>query len=169
MSTSRSLLCFISSSRWYDTPVVARNSTNTCLLHRFHTYRQPDSTYLHQVAILFHLARWPIVGWSPQALGQGISRQPIGLRLHRWRGGPLTKRSKRLAAVGPGLDWPENVWMGAIVESGRYVFRIDHLRTVPAEVRFISAEPLLGPLPDLDMSGIHWLIAGGESGPERDP
>jgi len=59
--------------------------------------------------------------------------------------------------------------MGAIVESGRYVFRIDHLRTVPAEVRFISAEPLLGPLPDLDMSGIHWLIAGGESGPERDP
>ena len=77
----------------------------------------------------------------------------------------LTKRSKRLAAVGPELVWPQNVWMGVSVETGRYTFRIDHLRTVPAEVRFISAEPLLGPLADLDLSGIHWVIAGGESGP----
>jgi len=76
----------------------------------------------------------------------------------------LSKRSKRLAAVGPELDWPSNVWMGVSVETGRYAFRIDHLRTVPAEVRFISAEPLLGALPDLDLSGIHWLIVGGESG-----
>ena len=81
----------------------------------------------------------------------------------------LTKRSKRLAAVGPGLDWPPNVWMGVSVETGRYTFRIDHLRTVPAAVRFISAEPLLGPLSYLDLSGIHWLIAGGESGPGARP
>ena len=81
----------------------------------------------------------------------------------------LTKRSRRLAAVGPGLNWPPNVWMGVSVETDRYTFRIDHLRTVPAEVRFISAEPLLGPLGDLDLAGIHWLIAGGESGPGARP
>ena len=81
----------------------------------------------------------------------------------------LTKRSTRLAAVGPELDWPSNVWMGVSVETGRYAFRIDHLRTVPAEVRIISAEPLLGPLPDLDLSGIGWVIAGGESGPGARP
>ena len=73
----------------------------------------------------------------------------------------LTKRSQRLAAVGPELDWPQNVWMGVSVETGRYTFRIAHLRTVPAEVSFISAEPLMGPLPKLDLSGIHWMIAGG--------
>ena len=59
--------------------------------------------------------------------------------------------------------------MGVSVETGGYTFRIDHLRTVPAGVRFISAEPLLGPLPNLDLSGIHWLIAGGESGPGARP
>ena len=77
----------------------------------------------------------------------------------------LTKRSKRLATLAPDLDWPSNVWMGVSVENDRYAFRIDHLRSVDAEVRFVSAEPLLGPLSDLDLSSIHWLIAGGESGP----
>ena len=76
----------------------------------------------------------------------------------------LTKRSKRLASLADQLDWPPNVWMGVSVESRRYAFRINHLRAVPAAVRFISAEPLLGPLPNLDLSCIHWLIAGGESG-----
>lgn len=76
----------------------------------------------------------------------------------------LTKRSKRLAALANTLDWPPNVWMGVSVETDRYVFRIDHLREVDATVRFVSAEPLLGPLRELDLSGIKWLIAGGESG-----
>lgn len=76
----------------------------------------------------------------------------------------LTKRSKRLAALESDLHWPSNVWMGVTVESVRYTFRINHLRAVNAAVRFISAEPLLGPLPSLDLSGISWLIAGGESG-----
>lgn len=76
----------------------------------------------------------------------------------------LTKHSKRLASLGSELEWPPNVWMGVSVETSRYAFRIDHLRTVSAGVRFISHEPLLGPLPDLDLSSIHWLIAGGESG-----
>jgi len=81
----------------------------------------------------------------------------------------LTKRSKRLAEVGRRLDWPPNLWMGVSLESSKYRFRIDHLRVVDAAIRFVSAEPLLGPLPDLDLAGIHWLIAGGESGPRARP
>ena len=81
----------------------------------------------------------------------------------------LTKRSQRLASLAPQLDWPDNVWMGVSVENARYAFRIDHLRTVSSAIRFISAEPLLGPLPDLDLSGIHWVIVGGESGPRSRP
>jgi protein gp37 len=81
----------------------------------------------------------------------------------------LTKRSKRLQTVAADLDWPQNLWMGVSVESRRYRFRIDHLRTVPAAVRFVSAEPLLSPLGDIDLDGIHWLIAGGESGPNARP
>ena len=77
----------------------------------------------------------------------------------------LTKRSRRLLTLSTELDWPDNVWMGVSVETDRYIFRINHLRQVDAAVRFISAEPLLGSLPDLDLTGIDWLIAGGESGP----
>lgn len=78
----------------------------------------------------------------------------------------LTKRSQRLVQIAPRLTWPPNLWMGVTVESPRYAFRIDHLREVPAAVRFVSAEPLLGPLDDLDLASIDWLIAGGESGPQ---
>ncbi|MEV4762549.1 phage Gp37/Gp68 family protein [Micromonospora chokoriensis] len=76
----------------------------------------------------------------------------------------LTKRSLRLARLAPELDWPSNVWMGVSVENSKYSFRVDHLRRVPAAVRFISAEPLLGPLNDINLSEIDWVIAGGESG-----
>lgn len=81
----------------------------------------------------------------------------------------LTKRTKRLKRIAPNLDWPPNVWMGASVESAAYRFRIEHLRGVPAAVRFVSAEPLLGPLGDVDLDGIDWVIAGGESGPRARP
>jgi protein gp37 len=77
----------------------------------------------------------------------------------------LTKRSQRLAELAPLLPWPANVWMGVTVESGDYVHRIDDLRRVPAAVRFLSLEPLLGPLPRLDLTDIDWVIVGGESGP----
>lgn len=76
----------------------------------------------------------------------------------------LTKRSKRLARVSDALAWPSNVWMGVSVETQRYSFRLDHLREVPAAIRFVSAEPLLGPI-DPDLAEIDWLIVGGESGP----
>lgn len=81
----------------------------------------------------------------------------------------LTKRHERLAELAPSLSWPPNVWMGVSIENRRWVVRADYLRRVPAAVRFISAEPLLGPLDGLDLTGIHWLIVGGESGPRHRP
>lgn len=75
----------------------------------------------------------------------------------------LTKRAERLARLAPKLPWPENVWMGVSVESPAYEWRIDYLRGTEAAVRFVSAEPLIEALPRLNLSGIHWLIAGGES------
>lgn len=81
----------------------------------------------------------------------------------------LTKRHERLVEIAPRLPWPENVWMGVSIENKRWVERADSLRQVPAAVRFISAEPLLGPLVGLDLTGIDWLIAGGESGQRHRP
>jgi protein gp37 len=81
----------------------------------------------------------------------------------------LTKRARRLRQLAPKLDWPDNVWMGVSVESETELARVDDLRQVPAAVRFLSCEPLLGPLPGLDVTGINWVIAGGESGPRHRP
>ena len=77
----------------------------------------------------------------------------------------LTKRSARLRELGPQLSWPPNVWMGVSVEDSRVLERIDDLRIVPARVRFLSVEPLIGPLENVNLGGIHWVIVGGESGP----
>lgn len=81
----------------------------------------------------------------------------------------LTKRAERLAELAPKLPWPENIWMGVTVENSDYVHRIDYLRKVNAFIRFLSLEPLLGPLPNLNLSGINWIIVGGESGPNARP
>jgi protein gp37 len=81
----------------------------------------------------------------------------------------LTKRHERLVQLAPRLTWHPNVWMGVSIENRRFVHRADYLRVVPAAIRFVSAEPLLGPLDGLDLAGIHWLIAGGESGPHHRP
>lgn len=77
----------------------------------------------------------------------------------------LTKRAKRLEALAAQLPWPENIWQGVSVESEEYTWRIHHLQEVPAAVRFISVEPLLGPISRLPLKGINWVIVGGESGP----
>lgn len=79
----------------------------------------------------------------------------------------LTKRNERMAELAATLPWPGNVWMGVSIENRRFVHRADYLRDIDPAVRFISAEPLLGPLEGLDLNGIHWLIAGGESGPRN--
>ena len=77
----------------------------------------------------------------------------------------LTKRSDRLVELAGRLPWHDNVWMGVSVENKDYTYRIDHLRKVRAAVRFLSVEPLLGPIPKLPLQGIDWVIVGGESGP----
>lgn len=81
----------------------------------------------------------------------------------------LTKRPDRTAELAEQLPWPPNVWMGTSVENAEYIHRIRSLRNVPAKVRFLSVEPLLGPIPRLPLAGIHWVILGGESGPGARP
>lgn len=76
----------------------------------------------------------------------------------------LTKRADRLERLAPSLPWGPHIWQGVSVESADYAFRVDHLRRTPARIKFLSIEPLLGPIPDLDLAGIHWAIVGGESG-----
>lgn len=81
----------------------------------------------------------------------------------------LTKRSARLARLGPSLPWAPHIWAGVSVETNRYAWRVDQLRRVPAYIRFISAEPLLGRIDKVNLDGIHWVISGGESGPHHRP
>jgi protein gp37 len=81
----------------------------------------------------------------------------------------LTKRSERLRELAGALPWPDNVWMGVSVEDARVMRRVDDLRQVEAKVRFLSCEPLIGPLEGLPLEGIHWVIVGGESGPGARP
>ncbi|MBI3967433.1 MAG: phage Gp37/Gp68 family protein [Chloroflexi bacterium] len=81
----------------------------------------------------------------------------------------LTKRANRLARLAPELPWPDHIWAGVSVESNEYAWRVDYLRQVPAAVRFISAEPLLGQLDAVRLDGVDWLITGGESGPKHRP
>ena len=81
----------------------------------------------------------------------------------------LTKRSERLAELAPRLAWPPNVWAGVSIETADYLQRADHLREVPAAIRFLSLEPLLGHLGTIDLSDIDWVIVGGESGPRARP
>jgi len=90
-------------------------------------------------------------------------------RAHWHRFQVLTKRAERLAELSPRIPWRPNVWQGVSVESGAYRHRMDSLRQTGASVKFLSLEPLLGPLPGLDLSGMDWVIVGGESGPGARP
>jgi protein gp37 len=81
----------------------------------------------------------------------------------------LTKRSQRLLELSPSLPWSDNIWMGVSVENEDYIFRIRDLKRSKAHTKFLSLEPLLGPLPNLNLKGINWVIVGGESGPGARP
>lgn len=81
----------------------------------------------------------------------------------------LTKRSERLLKLAPLLNWTPNIWQGVSIENQEVVHRLEHLREVPAHVKFLSLEPLLGPLSELRLDKIHWVIVGGESGPRARP
>ncbi|MEW2508260.1 phage Gp37/Gp68 family protein [Amycolatopsis sp. NPDC047767] len=119
-------------------------------------WRQPRLVFVNSMSDLFH-AKVPI-GFIRDVLAV-ITETPQ----HTYQ--ILTKRSLKLRRVADKLDWPENLWMGVSVENQQQLDRVDHLREVPATMRFISAEPLLGPLKGLSLSGIGWVITGGESGP----
>lgn len=119
------------------------------------SWRQPRVVFVDSMSDLFH----PDVPFEfIRDVFEVISDTPQ----HTYQ--ILTKRSQRLQKLAHKINWPANVWMGVSIENEQYQFRADHLRTVPAAVRFLSLEPLLGPLPQLDLADIHWVIAGGESG-----
>jgi protein gp37 len=81
----------------------------------------------------------------------------------------LTKRADRLATISSELNWTENIWMGVSIENRDYLSRVNDLRKTRAKIKFLSIEPLLGPIPNLDLSDIDWVIVGGESGPGSRP
>jgi protein gp37 len=124
------------------------------------TWRKPRRVFVNSMSDLFHKS-------VPEAFIYRVFEVMRQASQHRFQ--VLTKRSKRLADLARGIDWPANVWMGVSVENADYAFRIDHLRQVGAAVKFLSLEPLLGPLPALDLRGIDWVIVGGESGPGARP
>jgi protein gp37 len=123
-------------------------------------WRKPRVIFVNSMSDLFHER-------VPLSFVQDVFEVMADTERHTFQ--ILTKRAERLAELAPFLPWPNNVWMGVSVENMRWAVRVDFLRTVPATVRFISAEPLLGPLDKLDLDGIDWLIAGGESGPKHRP
>jgi protein gp37 len=125
-----------------------------------YSWRQPRTVFVNSMSDLFH-AKVPL-DFVRQVL-QVIADTPQ----HTYQ--VLTKRSVRLRKVADKLDWPDNLWLGVSVENEDALTRIDDLRAVPAAVRFLSCEPLLGPLPGLDLTGIGWVIAGGESGKNHRP
>ena len=123
-------------------------------------WRAPRLVFVNSMSDLFH-ARVP-----DAFIGQVFAVMAATPR-HTYQ--VLTKRPGRAARLAGTLPWPPNVWLGVSVETGRYLRRADTLRAVPAAVRFLSLEPLLGPLPGMDLTGIGWVITGGESGPGYRP
>lgn len=123
-------------------------------------WKSPQTIFVNSMSDLFH--REVPADYIRQVFD--VMRQAYW---HRFQ--VLTKRSIRLSRLAPQLDWPENVWMGVSVESNAYTYRIDHLRETSARVRFLSVEPMLGPLRNLNLKGIDWVIVGGESGPGARP
>ena len=123
-------------------------------------WRKPRVIFVNSMSDLFHAN-------VPDSFVFDVFQTMESAHWHTFQ--VLTKRSDRLPEIAPLLPWPKNVWLGVSVESERYVNRIAGLVQVPAAVRFLSLEPLLGPLPDLPLDGIHWVIAGGESGPGARP
>lgn len=119
-------------------------------------WRTPRNIFVNSMSDLFH----------EQVSGADVRRIFRVMQAAHWhRFQILTKRSARLADIAPTLPWAPNVWMGVSVENCAVTDRIDHLRTTGAAIKFLSLEPLLGPLPDLNLTAIDWVIVGGESGP----
>jgi protein gp37 len=121
-------------------------------------WRQPRRIFVNSMSDLFH-----------EAIPEDYIRQVFEVMSQAdWHVFQvLTKRARRLEEIASRLPWPPNVWQGVSVENARHIWRVNHLRQVPAAVRFLSVEPLLGPIVQLPLDGIDWVIVGGESGPQH--
>jgi protein gp37 len=151
---------------------------------RLHAMGQPNYANGFKLAIHEHVLEKPLEWKTPQVIFVNSmsdlfhEKVPLDfirktfdvMRRASWHQFQvLTKRAERLVELSPQIEWPENVWMGVSVEDQDYVSRIDCLRRTGAMIKFLSLEPLLGPIPELDLTGINWAIVGGESGPGARP
>jgi protein gp37 len=144
-------------------PNYANGFTLTLHPHVLETplhWRAPRTIFVNSMSDLFHKD-------VPLDFIRRIFDVMTAASHHRFQ--ILTKRSGRLARLADSLTWPPNVWMGVTVENADYLPRIDDLRQTPAAVKFISFEPLLGPIDNIDLDRIDWVIVGGESGPRSRP
>lgn len=123
-------------------------------------WKKPRRIFVNSMSDLFHEA-------VPEYFVRAVFDTMRLVRRHTFQ--VLTKRAKRMAQLSREVIWPRNVWAGVSIENVATLWRGDCLREVPATVRFLSLEPLLEPLPALDLRGIHWVIVGGESGPGARP
>lgn len=125
-----------------------------------HAWRQPRLVFVNSMSDLFQSD-------VPLDFIKRVFATMADCERHKFQ--ILTKRSERLLELVSHLPWPDNVWMGVSVENAKAIVRVEDLVRVPAAVRFLSCEPLLGPLDELPLDGIHWVIVGGESGPRARP
>lgn len=123
-------------------------------------WKEPRRIFVNSMSDLYHEK-------IPTSFIRQIFDTMVIARRHTFQ--ILTKRAKRLGDLGASLPWGPNIWQGVSIESMDVAWRADELRKVPADVRFLSLEPLIGPLDALDMTGIQWVIVGGESGPHARP
>jgi len=123
-------------------------------------WRKPRRIFVNSMSDLFHAD-------VPEEFIRSVFDTMVQANWHVYQ--VLTKRPQRLARMAKTLPWPKHIWIGVSVESNEYAWRADFLRKVPAAVRFISAEPLIGPIDELRLHGIDWVITGGESGPHHRP
>lgn len=124
------------------------------------TWKTPKRIFVNSMSDLFHEA-------VPLDYIQRVFQVMNLANWHQYQ--ILTKRSERLKELSPQFPWSPHIWMGVSVESPKYLSRIDHLRSTGARVKFLSIEPLLEPIGELHLDGIHWVIVGGESGPGARP
>lgn len=124
------------------------------------SWKQPQTIFVNSMSDLFHES-------VPDYFIQNIFDVMRKASRHRFQ--VLTKRSERLLHLNQSIDWSENVWMGVTVENADCMYRIEHLRNTGACIKFLSLEPLLGPLHEMNLENIDWVIAGGESGPGARP
>src|SRR5688500_2922840 len=123
-------------------------------------WKQPQMIFVNSMSDLFHEA-------VPESYIQRVFETMRRAHWHQFQ--VLTKRSQRLRKLSCQIEWPPNVWMGVSIETAKYKFRIADLQVTSARIRFLSLEPLIGELGELDLEGIDWVIVGGESGPGARP